>query len=155
MEKRLSGPSWENISWELRDSVSAHTPSIASRSRNLRMGLDLGIRPLICCTHSIAEIAWKQDSGLAMCIFISFITILCGRLLNITKAVSSRNIQRNVLRYLLIRARFGRFYKPHKYLPDKFLPDCKLLPSKIILIMIVKMSRRLDPNIPDHLYGLA
>lgn len=47
--------------------------------------------------HSSPVAAWKQPSGRAMCIFISLITIRGGRLLNVTKAWSRRNIQRKML----------------------------------------------------------
>ena len=47
--------------------------------------------------------AWKQPSGLAMCIFISLITIRGGRLLNVMKAWSSRNTHRKMLSRELVR----------------------------------------------------
>jgi hypothetical protein len=41
--------------------------------------------------------AWKAASGDAMCILISLMTILGGRLLKMTNAWSSRYIQRKTL----------------------------------------------------------
>lgn len=53
--------------------------------------------------HSSPVAAWKQPSGLAMCIFISLITIRGGRLLKVTNAWSTRNIQRKMLSRQLVK----------------------------------------------------
>lgn len=54
-----------------------------------------------CCisrAHWSPVGAWKQASGQAKCISISLMTSRGGRLLKTTKALSKRNIHKNVLR---------------------------------------------------------
>lgn len=92
MANRLTGPSWENWPCFPGVMVSRQTVSIASRRSRLQNGLPGGIHWYISSMHSSAVGAWKQASGVAMCIFISLMTIRCGRLLKMTKAVSRRKI---------------------------------------------------------------
>lgn len=70
---------------------------MASRSKRLQKGVDGPATAPICAKQSSGVAAWKHDSGQAMCIFISLMTIRCGRLLKMTKAVSRRKIQVNIL----------------------------------------------------------
>ena len=50
------------------------------------------LQVLISAKHCSAVEAWKHGSGHAISVLSSLMTILGGRLLNMTKAVSSRNI---------------------------------------------------------------
>lgn len=60
--------------------------STTSRNVMLRIGAERECHANSSCAQSEPDVAWKADSGDAMCIAISFMTILGGKLLKMTKA---------------------------------------------------------------------
>jgi len=88
MAKRLRTPSSAKDSQIDLSMSSASTVSMAEQSDILLLFVSLVME----AKHSSAVGAWKHDSEHTRSIFNSFMTILGGRLLNITNAVSIKNM---------------------------------------------------------------
>jgi hypothetical protein len=95
--KRLRGP---RSAKSRRISFEKGLPqklSTTSRKVMFRNSVDRKCQLCSSRAHSVGVLAWKAASGNAMCMLISFMTILGGRLLKITNAWSRRYIQRKIL----------------------------------------------------------
>jgi hypothetical protein len=96
--KRLRGP---RSAKSRRMSLEKDLPqklSTTSRKVMFRNSVDRKCQFCSSRAHSVDVLAWKAASGNAICMLISLMTILGGRLLKITNAWSRRYIQRKILK---------------------------------------------------------
>lgn len=129
MTKRFRGPRLASPRSRYGAKSSKQKHSIALWSEILLVADGCETQSRTAAAHSSAVLAWKQDSGQAIRICSSLMTIRGGRLLKITKEVSSKKTHRKVLERFI--SHLANRQK-QALLPCELFLSNKFTPAKIV-----------------------